>query len=196
MDAFMQAARRLSRRYRPGLWIGAIRMAFDASVVETAEAVELRPPHYLVAVWEPPGWTARPDRPAGQAVVEAPGTEDAAEAWRPLLPRWPQVAAIAAPDSRGALLELMRHVPEGERVWLTDEAVDWRLVAAIVLESDRHLEAYHREGLEGFIRACDEGDLERIRAEYSDRDPGFERWRLGLLGGGGAGGEDGQDPAT
>ena len=83
----MQAARRLSRRYRPGLWIGAIRLAFDASVVETAEAVELRPPHYLVAVWEPPGWTARPDRPARQAVVEAPGTEDAVEAWRPLLPR-------------------------------------------------------------------------------------------------------------
>lgn len=167
----MQAARRLVRRYRPGAWVGAIRLALDATVETRGEVEESRPPHYLVALWEPPGWLARP----------ADASSEQAPECRPLLPRWPAVAAIAAPDASGALLELMRHVPGDACVWLTDEAIDWRLVATIVLESDRHLEPYHRDGLTAFIASCDAADREQIRAQYSDRDAGYERWRERLL---------------
>jgi len=154
MKAFAQAARRLARQWAPGLWIGAIRQAFEAE----QQGDELLPPHWLVALWEP--------------LPEA----------KPLLPRWPAVAAIAPRSSEQALLELMRHVPEGARVWLADEIIDWALVAQIVLESDRHLEDYHRRGLAAFIRAQREADSAVIAQAYSDRDPGFEAMKRRLLG--------------
>ena len=153
MNAFMHAARRLSRQWAPPLWIGAIRQAFEAE----QDGNELLPPHWLVALWEPLG------------------------EGRPLLPRWPAVAAIAPRSSEQALLELMRHVPEGARVWLADEAIDWALVAQIVLDSDRHLEDYHRRGLAAFIRAQREADSATIAQTYSDRDAGFEAMKR-LLG--------------
>jgi hypothetical protein len=154
MTAFAQAARRLARHWAPGLWIGAIRQAFDAQ----SEGDEHLPPHWLVALWEP--------------LPEA----------KPLLPRWPAVAAIAPRSSEQALLELMRHVPAGQRVWLADEAIDWSLVAQIVLDSDRHLEAYHRRGLAAFIRRQREADAATIAQTYSDRDAGFEAMKRRLLG--------------
>jgi hypothetical protein len=154
MTAFVQAARRLSRQWAPGLWIGAIRQAFGAE----RQGDELLPPHWLVALWEP--------LPEG----------------KPLLPRWPAVAAIAPRSSEQALLELMRHVPEGARVWLADEAVDWALIAQIVLESDRHLEDYHRRGLAAFIGTQREADRAEIAHGYTDRDAGFEAMKRRLLG--------------
>ena len=154
MTAFAHAARRLARHWAPDLWIGAIRQAFAAE----QDGDELLPPHWLVALWEPLG--------EGQ----------------PVLPRWPAVAAIAPRSSEQALLELMRHVPEGGRVWLADELVDWALVATIVLESDRNLDDYHRRGLAAFIRAQREADSETIAQTYSDRDPGFDAMKRRLLG--------------
>jgi hypothetical protein len=154
MSAFTQAARRLATQWETGVWIGAIRQAFDAR----RQGDELLPPHWLVALWEPP----------------AEG--------KPLLPRWPAVAAIAPRSSEQALLELMRHVPDGARVWLADEAVDWALIARIVLETDRHLEGYHRQGLAEFIEREHEKERATIAQTYSDRDAGFEAMKQRLLG--------------
>ncbi|WP_140633484.1 hypothetical protein [Methylibium rhizosphaerae] len=151
-SALAAAAARLSTTYAPGVWIGAVRRAFDA------DAHGHHPPHFLVALWEP--------LPAGQ----------------PLLPRWPAVAAIASPDANAALLELVRHLPAGARVWLCDTVVDWALISEIVLRSDRNLEPHHRAGLAAFAQGCRDADASRIEREYTDREPGFERFRDGLLG--------------
>lgn len=145
------AARRLTTAYVPGAWVGAVRRAFEA------DAFGHHPAHYLVALWEPP--------PPGQ----------------PLLPRWPAVAAIASPDANAALLELVRHLPAGARVWLCDTVVDWALVAEIVLRSDTNLQAHHRAGLSAFVERCGQVDAQRIAHEYTDREPGFERFRDALL---------------
>lgn len=155
--AFALAAKRLVSTYAPGVWVGAIRQAFEAG----GPAAQRHPAHYLVALWEP------------------------LQGGAPRLPRWPAVAAIASPDAQAALLELVRHLPASERLWLSDESVDWALVAEIVLRSDRHLEAFHREGLQQFIDACRRSDAQRIAAEYSDRDAGYEAFRRRVAPGAG-----------
>ena len=78
-------------------------------------------------------------------------------------------------------------MPAGARVWLSDTVVDWALVAEIVLRSDRNLEPHHRTGLSAFIERCRDADASRIEREYTDREPGFERFRDGLLGPGESG---------
>jgi hypothetical protein len=153
--AFAHAARRLATGWSPGVWVGVIRQAFEAQ----HEGGALLPPHWLIALWEPPS--------------EA----------RPLLPRWPAVAAIAPRDSQQALLELMRHVPADARVWLSDEVADWALIARIVLDTDRHLEDYHRRGLTEFIERERAAERIAIAHSYSDRDPGYEAMKRRLLGG-------------
>ncbi|MFX9104973.1 hypothetical protein ABTN48_19245, partial [Acinetobacter baumannii] len=82
-----------------------------------------------------------------------------------VLARWPALAASASPDSEAALLELVAHLPAGARVWLADEAVDWALIAEIVLRTDRNLAAYHRIELQRFIGRCRADDEKRIAAE-------------------------------
>jgi hypothetical protein len=114
------------------------------------------PAHYLVAGWPPLG--------SGRA----------------LLPRWPAVVATASPDADAALLMLMSQVPSIQRVWLTPDALDWVLIATIVLDSDRHLTAPQRRGLEGFVAAERERERALIRREYSDRDEGFEAFKRKL----------------
>lgn len=156
-SALAAAAARLGTTHAPGMWVGAVRRAFEA------DAHGHHPAHFLVALWEP----SRPEQP--------------------LLPRWPAVAAIASPDANAALLELVRHLPAGARVWLSDTVVDWALVAEIVLRSDRNLEPHHRTGLSAFIERCRDADASRIEREYTDREPGFEQFRDGLLGPGESG---------
>ena len=158
MKAFVQATRRLARQHEAGAWVGAIRQAFDSVNEQTPQGVDRFPPHYLVAVWEPPK--------EGQL----------------LLSRWPAVAAIASPDAQAALLELVSHVPAPARVWLTDDAVDWALVAEIELRTDRHLAAYHRRELEAFIASCRKADTQSIARAYTDRDEGFEALKSRLFG--------------
>jgi hypothetical protein len=156
-SALAAAAARLGTTHAPGMWVGAVRRAFEA------DAHGHHPAHFLVALWEP----SPPEQP--------------------LLPRWPAVAAIASPDANAALLELVRHLPAGARVWLSDTVVDWALVAEIVLRSDRNLEPHHRTGLSAFIERCRDADASRIEREYTDREPGFERFRDGQLGPGESG---------
>lgn len=157
MNAFVQATHRLRADYTPGLWIGAIRPVFGEGEIVLAERIDRYPPHYLVALWEP------------------------LAAGVPVLPRWPAVAAIASPDSRAALLQLMSHVPGEGKVWLAHEAIDWVLVAEIVRMTDRNLAPYHHVELERFVAERRREDEAYIRAAYCDRDAGFEALKHSLL---------------
>ncbi|AKJ27946.1 hypothetical protein [Caldimonas brevitalea] len=155
--AFVQATRRLSSTYEPGYWVGAIRPAFAAGQLEHDNVIETYPAHFLVALWEP----------------VQPGN--------PVLPRWPSMAAIASPDARAALVQLVQHVPVPDRVWLAAEAVDWSLVAEIVLHTDRNLADYHRRELQACVARWRASDIEQMRQAYSDRDPRFEALKERLL---------------
>ncbi|MCW7541535.1 hypothetical protein OOT46_27390 [Aquabacterium sp. A7-Y] len=155
--ALVQASRRLATHYAPGLWVGAIRPAFDAGQVVFEQHIDVYPAHFLVALWEPPA------------------------AGVPMLSRWPSVAAIASPDAPAALIELVSHLPAGARAWLASEGVDWALIADIVRLSDRNLQPYHHQELQAFIGRCRARDAETIRQTYSDEDPGFEALKSRLL---------------
>lgn len=157
MNAFVQATRRLRADYAPGVWVGAIRQVFGEGEIVQAERIERYPPHYLVAVWQP-------------LAVGAP-----------VLPRWPEVAAIASPDSQAALVLLMRHVPGEGRLWLAHETIDWVLVADIVRLTDRNLAPYHHVELERFIADRRREDEAHIRTSYTDRDEGYEAMKRQLF---------------
>ncbi|WP_157991461.1 hypothetical protein [Caldimonas tepidiphila] len=157
MKAFLAASRRLVQAPGPGVWVGAIRAAFDAVAEPVADGVERHPPHWLVALWEPP------------------------EAGELLLPRWPAVAAIASPDSQAALLQLVSHLPAGAPLWLSLQEPDWALIGRIVLLSDRNLHPVQRRELQRFVDGREAADRERILREYSDLDAGFELLKRRLL---------------
>jgi len=159
-DEWLREARvRLASRLEPGCWIAIVAKAIDAATRDAGAMREHTPPHYLVGAW-------------------APGRDG-------LHPRLPEFAAIASPDGERALRELFAHLPPKVRVYLTDEHhVDVELLARMVLECDRNLEAYQREALERFAERCRQALHARIRQRYTDREGDFERFRDRLLGGG------------
>jgi len=163
-DDWLQEARtRLASRFEPGCWIAVVAKAIDAATRDAGAVRERTPAHYLVGAWAP--------------------------AQGGLYPRLPEFAAIASPDGERALRELFAHLPPKVRVHLTDEHhVDVELLARMVLECDRNLEAYQREALERFAERCRLALTERIRQRYTDRETGFERFRDRLLGGDESGG--------
>jgi hypothetical protein len=60
--------------------------------------------------------------------------------------------------------------------------VDAALAADILLMSDRSLEPYQRAAVADFATAARERTRVAIAARYSDRDPGFERFRASVVG--------------
>lgn len=156
MKAFLAATRRLVQAPGPGVWVGAIRAALDAAEEPVPDGIERHPPHWLVALWEPPAEGGL------------------------LLPRWPAVAAIASPDSKAALVQLVSSLPADAKVWLTPQEPDWALVGRIVLLSDRNLHPVQRRGLQRFVEARQGEDEARILRDYSDSDPGFEAMKRRL----------------
>ena len=153
---FATLSRRLLARPRPGAWLGLVVRAFPAADGLTDGSAD-GPPHYLVA-----GWRAGEDG---------------------VVPRLPEFAAIASPDRERALAELLVHLPPDAPVHLiTPGHVDAALVAEMVLEVDRHLQPWHRDGLRAFADAQREADRARIRARYTDREAGYERMWRSLVG--------------
>ena len=109
------------------------------------------PDHYLGAAWPPPV----------QGVT-----------------RFPDVVVIGSPSSDNALGELFVHLPHDARVHLAAlEHVDAALAAQVLRDTDRNLEEYQRRAIDAFIKAQREHDRARIAERYTDRDPGFERFR-------------------
>ncbi len=145
---------RLAKRYSPGHWIGGVRKAFGAvsEVVETQEGIiiESHPPHYLLVLWKP------------------------LEPETLLLPRWPAKVSLAEPDTAAAVRELLVEVPEGERLWLTDQLIDWVLMAHIVMLSEPGLKPYHYRELKRFADSETKALLASISVNYGGHDEMYQ----------------------
>ncbi len=150
---------RIAAHPAPGVWIGAVRRAIGpvAQVTPTdqGDMIETHPPHYLVAIW-------------------APLRDDEAH-----LRRWPDSVSVALGDHEGAIDELVRNLPEGARVWVTPQEIDWAGIAEIAMlsEGGRFTPEHYRE-LERFIAQERDAALATISANYTDSAGGFE----GFLG--------------
>ncbi len=129
--------------------------AIPARRLDSAGSVVCTPDHFIGAAWSA----------AGRAPV-----------------RWPEAVVIGSPAAANALALLFAQLPEGARLFLAGvDEVDAALVAEILLGSDRNLEPYQRDALRAFIAAAHERTRAVIGARYTDRDPGFERFRACLL---------------
>ncbi len=96
--------------------------------------------------------------------------------------RWPEAVVIGSPAADNALAELFVRLPETARLFLAGiDDVDAALVAEILLAGDRNLEPYQRDALRVFVAAERERTRVAIGARYTDRDPGFERFRARVL---------------
>ena len=155
-DAITDFLPRLARRYEPGRWVGGVRKAFGAvsEVVEGPEGlyIENHPPHYIVVLWKPLD---------GDACF---------------LPRWPVKVALAQPDTAAAIRELLVDVPEGERLWLADQQVDWVLMAEIVMLSEPGLQPFHYRELKQFIDLEKKATLASISVNYGGDDEMYQRF--------------------
>ncbi len=89
----------------------------------------------------------------------------------------------ARPPRRHALDLLLRQLPADATLFLAGrDDVDAALAAEILLEADRNLEPYQREGIAKFVEAERARTKQAIAARYTDHDAGFERFRARVLG--------------
>lgn len=143
-------AERLVQRYRPGAWIGGVHKAFgpvsEAEGPDEDDALEAHPAHYLAVLWKPPHLGV------------------------PFLPRWPFKVVLVAPDAAAAVGDLLDEIPMADRLWLTDQQIDWVLMARIVALTEPGLARYQREGLRRLLRNEDRATLAAIRLHYGDDD--------------------------
>jgi hypothetical protein len=143
----------------PGVWIGAVRRIIGpiAQVVESedGDTIENHPPQYLVAMWAPLR------------------SEEA------FLRRWPDSVSVAQHNHDSAVAELLCSLPEGARLWVTPQEIDWAVIAEIAMlsEGSRFTPDHYRE-IERFIAGERAATLATISANYTDREDGFE----GFLG--------------
>ncbi len=145
--------RRLASRWQSACWTGLVVRAIPAREELAGGDVVRTPDHYLGAAW-PPG---------------APT-------------RWPEVVVIGSPSADNALAEIFVHLPDDARVFLAGiDDVDASLAAEILLASDHNLERYQREALADFVAAERLRVGAGIRARYTGRDAGFERFRARVL---------------
>jgi hypothetical protein len=148
-------ARRLIARYAPDAWIGFVVRAIPAGAYEHDGAITHTPDHYVGAVWLPPG--------------EA-------------LQRWPEAVVIGSPRADNAIAQLLEQVPATARLYLAHaDEVDAALAVAILRASDRNLEAYQRAALDRYIEAERARQQKLIEERYTDRDPGYERFRTSVV---------------
>ncbi len=155
-DDDARIARRLASDASPSSWTGICVKVVTAAAREEAGVVVRTPDHYLAAAWPPAtcGWT-----------------------------RWPEVVVIGSPTPSRALAELFVRLPPDAKLHLAAlEDVDAALAAQILLAADRNLEPYQRDAITQFARVAHERTLASIVERYSDRDPGFERFRAFVVG--------------
>lgn len=146
---------RLTAGWQPGAWIGVAGRAFGPvaqwSEGEDGEAVvESLPVQWLIALWRP------------QSLEQ------------PMLPRLPVVVQLTPRQDDRAVIELLRHVPAAERMWLADIDVDWALLAEIVMLTDRALQPWQHRELARFIIAEREAIARRIASSYDDPELGAD----------------------
>ncbi len=155
-DAEGRVARRLAPRPSPATCIGVCVHVVTAAARAQGGTSVAYPDHYLAAAWLPPA--------AGPS-------------------RWPEAVAIGSPTPTHALDLLLRQLPADATLFLAGrDDVDAALAAEILLEVDRNLETYQREGIAAFVEAERVRTRQAIAARYTDRDAGFERFRARVLG--------------
>ena len=71
---------------------------------------------------------------------------------------------------------------DAKRLLAGRDNVDAVRAAEILLEADRNLEPYQREGIARFVEAERARTKQAIAARYTDHDAGFERFRARVLG--------------
>ena len=148
--------RRLAVRWEPACWTAIVVRAIHARE-HVAQGARVRTPdHFLAAAWAP----------AERGPV-----------------RWPDAVVIGSPAADNALALLFAQLPDAARLFLAGaDDVDAALAAEILLAGDRNLEPYQRAALATFVAAERERARAAIAARYTDRDPGFERFRARVLG--------------
>lgn len=151
-----RVARRLVSRLSDSTFIGVCVHVVTASRHAEGGSFVATPDHWLAAAWPPPA--------AGPS-------------------RWPEAVAIGSPSATNALDLLLRQLPAQATLFLAGrDDVDAALAAEILLEADRNLEAYQRQGIARFVEAERARTRHVIAERYTDRDAGFERFRARVLG--------------
>ena len=149
--------RRLLAVWAPGAWVGAQKQICEA-VAEFGSSprgpvVETYAPQALLALWAPRTGSDSP----------MPG-------------RWPTQVLIgdtASADPVGAAAEaLLPLLPPGALLWLCDEAIDWALLADLVLHHEPALRPFQMKALRSFAEAERRGDFERVNDGYTQPAPG------------------------
>lgn len=149
-------ARRLAARWSVDAWTGVCVRAVPSATREVSGERVATPDHFLAAAWAP----------AARGPV-----------------RWPEAVVIGSPTATRALAELLRHLPAAAQLFLASlDDVDAALAADILLACDRNLEPYQADGVAAFARAERERQRTLVARRYTDRDPGFERFRAHVLG--------------
>jgi hypothetical protein len=94
----------------------------------------------------------------------------------PMPGRWPTQVLLGATsphDAIGAAGELLLPLlPADASLWLCDEAIDWALVADLVLHHEPALRPFQMKALRGFAEAERRADFERVNNGYGQIETG------------------------
>jgi len=132
--------------WKPGCWIGAAKNVFGAvaSVVSSAQGpvVDTYAPHVLLALWPPQNMQ------------------------QPFLARWPQRVLLSAVPAEDAGAELLKFLPTGAEVWVTEPDIDWALLGEAVLLHEPGLRDFQLKELRAFVDAEKLAHWERLNKAY------------------------------
>ena len=132
--------------WKPGCWVAAVRNVFGAvaRVVSTAQGpvVDTYAPHVLLALWPP------------QSMQQ------------PFLDRWPQRVLLSAVQADDAGAELLKFLPSGAELWLSEPDIDWALVGEAVLLHEPGLRDFQLKELRAFVDAEKLAHWERLNKAY------------------------------
>lgn len=152
----VQARRRLPGEravWQPGCWVGVARQVcgpqteFGASA-DGRPVVESYPPQMLVAAWPPQGLD------------------------QPFLGRWPAQVQLCGIEPDEAPAALLGWLPPGAPLWVSDQDVDWALLAEVVLHHDPSLKPFQLRELRRFADEARDAAFERLNRAYAPAAPG------------------------
>jgi hypothetical protein len=150
---------RCVKGWQPGVWVGAMRRVFgpvsellsaedmppeagDAKALQRHQTIEQHPAHQLIVLWRP------------QSLQ------------RPFLSRWPLLVQLTPQQDEHAVGELLSHLPQEARLWVSDHEVDWALMAEIVMLSESALAPWQHRELAQFIQRERAATATSITAHY------------------------------
>ena len=143
---------RLLGQWQPGAWIGACRRLSGAQAElkngPQGPLLENHAPQWLLALWPPQGLD------------------------QPLLSCWPARLRLLALEDDELAAALLAEVPAGARLWRTDLALDWALLAEIVLHHEPGLRPAQAQALRALAEADRLARFERLNKAYAQAADG------------------------